>query len=76
MEKADVLTDEVIYIAFILAQVLGGLVGAALIYAIYFGAIDIYEGAGVRTQATAGIFATYSVSVLAGFAVPSEVIYE
>ena len=52
----------IVYIAYILAQVLGGLVGASLIYGIYFGAIEIYEGAGVRTQATAGIFATYSVS--------------
>ncbi|RXW17638.1 hypothetical protein EST38_g8224 [Candolleomyces aberdarensis] len=47
--------------AYILAQVLGGVVGAALVYGIYFGAIDIYEGAGVRTQATAGIFTTYSL---------------
>ncbi|KAJ2915753.1 hypothetical protein MD484_g4659, partial [Candolleomyces efflorescens] len=44
---------------YILAQVLGGLVGAAMIYGLYFGAIDIFEGAGVRTRATAGIFATY-----------------
>ncbi|KAF6751659.1 aquaporin-like protein [Ephemerocybe angulata] len=47
--------------AFILAQVLGALVGAALVYGLYFQAIDIFEGAGVRTQATAGIFATYSL---------------
>ncbi|KAJ2922937.1 hypothetical protein H1R20_g14195, partial [Candolleomyces eurysporus] len=47
--------------AYILAQVLGGLVGAALIYGLYFGAIEIVEGAGVRTQATAGIFATYTL---------------
>lgn len=45
--------------AFILAQILGGVVGAGLIYALYFGAIDIFEGAGIRTAATAGIFATY-----------------
>lgn len=47
--------------AFILAQVLGALVGAALVYGLYFQAIEIFEGAGVRTQATAGIFATYSL---------------
>ncbi|KAJ2917677.1 hypothetical protein MD484_g2734, partial [Candolleomyces efflorescens] len=54
--------------AYILAQVLGGLVGAALVYGIYFGAIDIYEGAGVRTQATAGIFATYSLPYMTSVA--------
>ncbi|KAJ2936973.1 hypothetical protein H1R20_g120, partial [Candolleomyces eurysporus] len=48
--------------AYILAQVLGGVVGAALVYGLYFGAIDIYEGAGVRTEATAGIFTTYSTA--------------
>lgn len=51
----------VYYAAFILAQILGGVVGAGLIYALYFGAIDIFEGAGIRTAATAGIFATYPV---------------
>lgn len=46
---------------------MGGLVGAALVYANYFHAIDIYEGGrGVRTLKTAGLFATYSV-VLSSF---------
>ncbi|KAJ2919660.1 hypothetical protein MD484_g709, partial [Candolleomyces efflorescens] len=53
---------------YILAQVLGGLVGAAMIYGLYFGAIDIVEGAGVRTQATAGIFATYPLSYVSSAA--------
>jgi aquaglyceroporin related protein, other eukaryote len=48
--------------AFIAAQLLGSLVGAAIIYGSYFHAIDIFEGPGLRTQATAGIFATFSVS--------------
>ncbi|KAH6910635.1 aquaporin-like protein, partial [Coprinopsis sp. MPI-PUGE-AT-0042] len=47
--------------AFIAAQLLGSLVGAAIIYGSYFHAIDIFEGAGIRTQATAGIFATFSL---------------
>lgn len=47
---------------YILAQLFGGIVGAALVYATYFHAIDIFEGGrGVRTFATAGIFATYPV---------------
>jgi aquaglyceroporin related protein len=46
-----------------LAQLLGALVGAAIIYANYFHAIDIYEGGrGIRTQATASLFSTYAVS--------------
>lgn len=41
------------------------MVGAAIIYANYFHAIDIYEGArGVRTLTTASLFATYAVSSL------------
>jgi aquaglyceroporin related protein len=41
---------------------MGGLVGAALIYANYFHAIDIFEGGrGVRTLSTAGLFSTYAV---------------
>jgi len=42
---------------------MGGLVGAALVYANYYHAIDIFEGGrGVRTLATAGLFSTYAVS--------------
>ena len=48
---------------YILAQVLGGVVGAGVVYANYFHAIDIVEGGrGVRTLATAGLFSTYAVS--------------
>jgi glycerol uptake facilitator-like aquaporin len=48
---------------YIFAQVLGGIVGAAVVYANYFHAIDIVEGSnGVRTLATAGLFSTYAVS--------------
>lgn len=47
---------------YIFAQILGGLVGAALTYANYFHAIDLVEGPGVRTLATAGLFSTYAVS--------------
>jgi aquaglyceroporin related protein len=47
---------------YIFAQLMGGLVGAALIYANYFHAIDIFEGGrGVRTLSTAGLFSTYAV---------------
>ena len=49
-----------IYIA---AQLLGAFVGAALTYANYFHAIDVFEGGkGVRTTpGTAALFATYAV---------------
>jgi aquaglyceroporin related protein len=47
---------------YITAQVMGGLVGAAIVYANYFHAIDIFEGGrGVRTLSTAGLFSTYAV---------------
>ena len=42
---------------------MGGLVGAALVYANYFHAIDIFEGGrGVRTLQTASLFSTFAVS--------------
>lgn len=42
---------------------MGGIVGAALVYANYFHAIDIFEGGeGIRTLKTAGLFGTYAVS--------------
>jgi hypothetical protein len=47
--------------AFILAQFIGGLVGAGLVYGLYFRAIDMFEGTDVRTNATAGIFVTFPV---------------
>ncbi|KAF8158055.1 aquaporin [Crassisporium funariophilum] len=46
---------------YIFAQVLGGIVGAAVVYGNYFHAIDIVEGHGVRTLETAGLFSTYAV---------------
>ena len=47
---------------YVFAQVMGGLVGAAVVYANYFHAIDIFEGGrGVRTLKTAGLFSTYAV---------------
>ena len=49
-----------VYQAFILAQVMGGLVGSAIVYGNYSHAINIFES-GHRTQATAGLFATYAV---------------
>ncbi|KAJ7054417.1 putative aquaporin 4 [Mycena amicta] len=50
---------------FILAQTLGGFIGAALIYANYFHAIDIFEGGpGVRTMKTAGVFGAYAIDYL------------
>jgi aquaglyceroporin related protein, other eukaryote len=47
---------------YIIAQVVGGIIGAALIYANYYHAIDIYEN-GERTLKTAGLFSTYAVSL-------------
>ncbi|KAF8654637.1 hypothetical protein AX16_003490 [Volvariella volvacea WC 439] len=47
---------------YVIAQVLGGITGAALVYANYFHAIDIVEGGrGIRTLRTAGLFGTYSL---------------
>ncbi|KKA28965.1 hypothetical protein TD95_000891 [Thielaviopsis punctulata] len=48
---------------YIVAQMLGGLVGALLMYANYVSAIDEFEGYGVRSvggaTGTAGLFSTY-----------------
>ncbi|KIM89462.1 hypothetical protein PILCRDRAFT_813403 [Piloderma croceum F 1598] len=47
---------------FMFAQVLGAMCGAAIIYANYFHAIDLFEGGrGIRTLSTAGLFATYAL---------------
>ena len=48
---------------YIISQLLGGIVGAAVVYANYFHAIDLFEGHGVRTLSTASLFSTYSVSL-------------
>lgn len=48
-----------------LAQLLGGLVGSALVYANYIHAIDIVEGGRhIRTLATAGLFSTYALDYM------------
>ena len=49
---------------YILSQLLGAIVGAALTYANYVDAINLAEGgSGVRTvPGTAGLFGTYAVS--------------
>ncbi|KAF8236126.1 aquaporin [Tricholoma matsutake] len=50
---------------YIFAQMMGGLVGAAMIYANYFHAIDIVEGGrGVRTLRTASLFSTYALGYM------------
>ncbi|KAF8631692.1 hypothetical protein AX15_002242 [Amanita polypyramis BW_CC] len=51
--------------AYILSQLLGAIVGAAIIYANYFHAIDIFEGGrNVRTLKTAGLFAVYPLEYM------------
>jgi aquaglyceroporin related protein len=51
---------------FIFAQVMGGLCGAAIVYANYFHAIDLFEGGkGIRTvPGTASFFSTYALSYM------------
>jgi len=50
---------------YIFAQLMGGLVGAALVYANYFHAIDVFEGGrGIRTMKTAGLFSTYALDYM------------
>ena len=49
---------------YILAQIVGTTLGGLLVYANYFHAIDLFEGAGVRTQATASLFTTYPLDYL------------
>ncbi|KAJ7057093.1 major intrinsic protein superfamily membrane channel protein [Mycena amicta] len=50
---------------YIFSQVMGGLVGAALVYANYIHAIDLFEGGrDVRTLKTAGLFSTYALEYM------------
>ncbi|KAJ7138439.1 putative aquaporin 4 [Mycena crocata] len=50
---------------FIFAQTLGGFIGAALVYANYFHAIDVFEGGeGIRTLKTAGVFGTFALEYM------------
>lgn len=52
---------------YIAAQILGALVGAAVVYGNYFLAIDIFEGgSGIRTLKTAGFFGAYAVCDVVG----------
>ncbi|KAL0066887.1 hypothetical protein AAF712_006082 [Marasmius tenuissimus] len=47
------------------AQLMGGLVGAGIIYANYIHAIDIFEGGReIRTLKTAGLFSTYALDYM------------
>ena len=59
-----VIISSTFFLVYILAQVLGGVVGAGLVYANYIHAIDVFEGGNhIRTEATASLFATYAVSL-------------
>ncbi|KAF9557543.1 putative aquaporin 4 [Agrocybe pediades] len=49
---------------YIVAQVLGGICGAAVVYANYFHALDLFEGHNVRTLKTASLFATYAIDYM------------
>ncbi|KAJ3857127.1 major intrinsic protein superfamily membrane channel protein [Lentinula lateritia] len=50
---------------YIFSQLLGGFIGAALIYANYYHAINIFEGgSGIRTLLTAGNFGTYPLDYM------------
>ncbi|KAJ7481632.1 putative aquaporin 4 [Mycena latifolia] len=50
---------------YIFAQVMGGLVGAALVYANYIHAIDLFEGGRhIRTLNTASLFSTYALGYM------------
>ena len=58
--------------AYILAQILGGVCGAGIVYANYIHAIDAFEGGrNIRTvPGTAGLFGTYAVSSLVLLYIP------
>ncbi|KAJ3761445.1 putative aquaporin 5 [Lentinula raphanica] len=50
---------------YIFSQLMGGIIGAALVYADYYHAINVYEGGtGVRTLATAGNFGTFPLAYM------------
>ncbi|KAG8698691.1 hypothetical protein FRC08_005763 [Ceratobasidium sp. 394] len=50
--------------SYILAQTMGAMTGAGLVYANYHRAIDLFEGPGVRTIRTASLFTTFAVDYL------------
>ncbi|KAF5325514.1 hypothetical protein D9619_009709 [Psilocybe cf. subviscida] len=50
---------------YIFAQLMGGIVGAGLVYAQYIHAIDIFEGGRhIRTPATAGLFSSFALDYM------------
>ncbi|KAG7442839.1 aquaporin [Guyanagaster necrorhizus] len=49
---------------YVFAQLMGGIFGAALVYANYYHAINIYEGGHYRTLSTARFFGTYALDYL------------
>ncbi|KAF8180117.1 aquaporin-like protein [Pholiota molesta] len=50
---------------YIFAQVMGGVVGAGLVYGQYIHAIDIFEGGRhIRTQATASLFSSFALNYM------------
>jgi len=50
---------------YMFSQLMGGIVGAAIAYANYFHAINIYEGGdNIRTLKTAGLFAVYPLDYM------------
>jgi aquaglyceroporin related protein len=54
--------------AYIISQLIGGIVGAALMYANYFHAISIAEGGKhIRTLSTAGLFGVYPLNHVTNF---------
>ncbi|KAG9096204.1 hypothetical protein FRC06_008911, partial [Ceratobasidium sp. 370] len=50
--------------SYILAQTMGAMTGAGLVYANYHRAIDLFEGPGVRTVRTASLFTTFALDYL------------
>ena len=62
--ELNILNFKYSFLVYIFAQVMGGVVGAGLVYSQYIRAIDIVEGGrNVRTQATASFFSSYAVSI-------------
>ncbi|KIJ17815.1 hypothetical protein PAXINDRAFT_161922 [Paxillus involutus ATCC 200175] len=55
---------------YILAQLLGGICGAAIVYGNYYNAINVYEGgSGIRTiSGTGNLFATYAADYMTSVA--------
>ncbi|KAI9573565.1 major intrinsic protein superfamily membrane channel protein [Boletus coccyginus] len=51
--------------SYILAQLLGGICGAGIVYANYYHAINLYEGgADIRTLSTGGLFGTFAADYM------------